>query len=157
LTLPTHYHYVLLIFHTIIVFLNLRIFHYNRFVARSNARTWPQLYKFFNRTIFWYMLCSVFRGKSTKKRQRQGDDDKIEEMDMVSIKWRWGNGSTTRTWWNSEAKDWVNPLELGWMKTQEAPLNTWWCWKRTMTDFIRQHQVAWLLWILTQRTMASRW
>jgi hypothetical protein len=26
-------------------------------------------------------------------------------MDMVSIKRRWGNGSTTRTWWNSEAKD----------------------------------------------------
>jgi hypothetical protein len=26
-------------------------------------------------------------------------------MDMVSIKRTWGNGSTTRTWWNSEAKD----------------------------------------------------
>jgi hypothetical protein len=26
-----------------------------------------------------------------------GDDDKIEEMDMVSIKRRWGNGSPTRT------------------------------------------------------------
>jgi hypothetical protein len=43
------------------------------------------------------MLCSVCRGKSTKKRQRQGDDDKIEEMDVVSIKRRWGNGSTTCT------------------------------------------------------------
>jgi hypothetical protein len=43
------------------------------------------------------------------------------------------------------------------MKTQEAPLNTWWCWKRTTTDFIRQHQAAWLLWILAQVTMASRW
>jgi hypothetical protein len=39
------------------------------------------------------MLCFVCRGKSTKKRQQQGDDDKIEEMDMVSIKRRWGNGS----------------------------------------------------------------
>jgi hypothetical protein len=26
-------------------------------------------------------------------------------MDMVSIKRRWGNASTTCTWWNSEAKD----------------------------------------------------
>jgi hypothetical protein len=26
-------------------------------------------------------------------------------MDMVSIKRTWGNGSTTRTWWNSEARD----------------------------------------------------
>jgi hypothetical protein len=26
-------------------------------------------------------------------------------MDMVLIKRRWGNGPTTRTWWNSEAKD----------------------------------------------------
>jgi hypothetical protein len=49
-----------------------------------------------------------------------------------------------------------NPLELGWMKTQEALHNTWWCWKRTTIDFIRQHQVAWLLWILAQVTMASR-
>jgi hypothetical protein len=32
------------------------------------------------------MFCSVWRGKSTKKRQQQGDDDKIEDMDMVSIK-----------------------------------------------------------------------
>jgi hypothetical protein len=32
-----------------------------------------------------------------KKRQQQGYDDKIEEMDMVSMKGRWGNGSTTRT------------------------------------------------------------
>jgi hypothetical protein len=31
-----------------------------------------------------------------KKRQKQGDDDKIEEMDMVSIKRRQGNDSTTR-------------------------------------------------------------
>jgi hypothetical protein len=29
----------------------------------------------------------------------------VEEMDMVSIKRRWGNGSTTCKWWNSEAKD----------------------------------------------------
>jgi hypothetical protein len=29
-----------------------------------------------------------------KKRQQQGDDDKIEETDMVTIKRRWGNGST---------------------------------------------------------------
>jgi hypothetical protein len=43
------------------------------------------------------MFCSVCRGKSTKKRHQQGDDDKIEEMDMVSIKRRLGNGSTTRT------------------------------------------------------------
>jgi hypothetical protein len=43
------------------------------------------------------MFCSGCRGKFTKKRQQQGDDDKIEEMDMVSIKRRWGNGSTTHT------------------------------------------------------------
>jgi hypothetical protein len=43
------------------------------------------------------MFCSGCRGKSTTKSQQQGDDDKIEEMDMVSIKRRWGNGSTTRT------------------------------------------------------------
>jgi hypothetical protein len=43
------------------------------------------------------MFGSVCRGKSTKKSQQQGDDDKIEEMDMVSIKRRWGNGSTTHT------------------------------------------------------------
>jgi hypothetical protein len=29
----------------------------------------------------------------------------MEEMDKVSIKRRWGNDSTTRTWWNLEAKD----------------------------------------------------
>jgi hypothetical protein len=29
----------------------------------------------------------------------------MEEMDIVSIKRRWGNGSTTGTWLNSEAKD----------------------------------------------------
>jgi hypothetical protein len=23
------------------------------------------------------------------------------------------------------------------MNTQEAPLNTWWCWKRTTTDFLK--------------------
>jgi hypothetical protein len=43
------------------------------------------------------MFFSGCRGKSTKKNQQQGDDDKIEEMDMVSIKRTWGNGSTTRT------------------------------------------------------------
>jgi hypothetical protein len=43
------------------------------------------------------MFCSGCRGKSTKKKLQQGDDDKIREMDMVSIKRRWGNGSTTRT------------------------------------------------------------
>jgi hypothetical protein len=43
------------------------------------------------------MFCFVCRGKSMKKSQQQGDDEKIEEMDMVSIKRRWGNGSTTRT------------------------------------------------------------
>jgi hypothetical protein len=32
-----------------------------------------------------------------KKRKQQGDDDKIEEIDKVSIKRRWGNGSTTCT------------------------------------------------------------
>jgi hypothetical protein len=37
------------------------------------------------------MFCSGCRGKSTKKKQQQGDDDKIEEMDMVSIKRRRGN------------------------------------------------------------------
>jgi hypothetical protein len=26
-------------------------------------------------------------------------------MDMVTIKRRWGNGSTTRTWWNLEDKN----------------------------------------------------
>jgi hypothetical protein len=36
------------------------------------------------------MLYSGFRGKSTKKRQQQGDDDKMEETDMVLIKRRWG-------------------------------------------------------------------
>jgi hypothetical protein len=29
------------------------------------------------------MFCYGFRGKSMKKSQQQGDDDKIEEMDMV--------------------------------------------------------------------------
>jgi hypothetical protein len=43
------------------------------------------------------MFCFGYRGKSTKKRKQQGNDDKIEEMDMVSIKRRWGNISTTRT------------------------------------------------------------
>jgi hypothetical protein len=43
------------------------------------------------------MFCSVCRGKSTKKRQQQGDDDKIEEMDTMIINRRWSNGSTTRT------------------------------------------------------------
>jgi hypothetical protein len=43
------------------------------------------------------MFCSGSSGKSMKKRKQQGDDDKMEEMDMVSIKRRWGNGSTTRT------------------------------------------------------------
>jgi hypothetical protein len=32
-----------------------------------------------------------------KKRQQQDDDDNIEEMDMVSLKRGWGNGSTTCT------------------------------------------------------------
>jgi hypothetical protein len=41
------------------------------------------------------MFCSGCRGKSTKKRQQQGDDDKIEEMDTIIINRRWGNGSTT--------------------------------------------------------------
>jgi hypothetical protein len=43
------------------------------------------------------MFCSGCRGKSTKKSRQQGDDDKIEEMDIMSIKRRWGNGSTTCT------------------------------------------------------------
>jgi hypothetical protein len=43
------------------------------------------------------MFCSGCRGKSMKKRQKQGDDDKIEEMGTVTIKRRWGNGSTTLT------------------------------------------------------------
>jgi hypothetical protein len=34
------------------------------------------------------MFCSACRGKSTKKRQQQGDDNKIEEMNMVSTKRR---------------------------------------------------------------------
>jgi hypothetical protein len=44
-------------------------------------------------------ICSVLDAwvKSMKKRQQQGDVSKIEEMDMMSIKGRWGNGSTTRT------------------------------------------------------------
>jgi hypothetical protein len=41
------------------------------------------------------MFCSGCRGKSTKKRQQQGDDDKIEEMDAMIINRRWGNSSTT--------------------------------------------------------------
>jgi hypothetical protein len=53
---------------------------------------------FINFSIELYFgICSVLYGKSTKKRQQQGDHDKMEEMDMVSIKRRWGNGSTTRT------------------------------------------------------------
>jgi hypothetical protein len=43
------------------------------------------------------MFCSGCRGKSTKKRQHQCDDDKIEEMDTMIINRRWGNGSTTLT------------------------------------------------------------
>jgi hypothetical protein len=42
------------------------------------------------------MFCSGCRGKSMKKRQQQGDDDKIEEMSTITNR-RWGNGSTTRT------------------------------------------------------------
>jgi hypothetical protein len=34
------------------------------------------------------MFCSACMGKSMKKRQQQGDDDKTEQMDMVSIKRR---------------------------------------------------------------------
>jgi hypothetical protein len=49
----------------------------------------------FSIELFWYMFCSGCMGKSTKKRLQQGDDNKVEEMDMVSIKRRWGNGSTT--------------------------------------------------------------
>jgi hypothetical protein len=36
------------------------------------------------------MFCSGCRSKSTKKGQQQGDDDKMEEMDMVSIKEKMG-------------------------------------------------------------------
>jgi hypothetical protein len=43
------------------------------------------------------MFYSGCRGKSMKKSQQQGDRDNIEERDMVSIKRRWGNGSTTLT------------------------------------------------------------
>jgi hypothetical protein len=43
------------------------------------------------------MFCSKFRGQSMKKRKQHGNDIKIEEIDMVSIKRRWGNGSTTHT------------------------------------------------------------
>jgi hypothetical protein len=43
------------------------------------------------------MYCSGCRGKSMKKRQQQGDVDKIEEMDTMIISTRWGNGSTTHT------------------------------------------------------------
>jgi hypothetical protein len=43
------------------------------------------------------MFCSGCRGKSMKKRQQQGDDDKIEEMDTMITNRRWGNSSTTRT------------------------------------------------------------
>jgi hypothetical protein len=43
------------------------------------------------------MFFSGCRVKSTKKSQQQGDDDKMEEMGMVSIKRRWGNASTTHT------------------------------------------------------------
>jgi hypothetical protein len=55
---------------------------------------------FINFSIELYVgICSVLdaRVKSMKKRQQQGDVDKIEEMDMMSIKGRWGNGSTTCT------------------------------------------------------------
>jgi hypothetical protein len=55
---------------------------------------------FINFSIELYFgICFVLHAgfESTKKSQQQGDDDKIEEMDMVSIKRRWGNGSTTRT------------------------------------------------------------
>jgi hypothetical protein len=34
------------------------------------------------------MFCSGCRGKSMKNKQQQGDDDKMEEMDKVSIKRR---------------------------------------------------------------------
>jgi hypothetical protein len=40
------------------------------------------------------MSCSECRGKSTKKREQQGDDDKIEEMNTRIINRRRGNGST---------------------------------------------------------------
>jgi hypothetical protein len=57
------------------------------------------------------MFCSGCRGKSTKKRQQQGEDDKIEEMNKVSIKRRWGNGSTNDEIQKLRTK--TNPFELG--------------------------------------------
>jgi hypothetical protein len=57
------------------------------------------------------MFCSGCRGKSTKKRQQQGEDDKIEEMNKVSIKRRWGHGSTNDEIQKLRTK--TNPFELG--------------------------------------------
>jgi hypothetical protein len=45
----------------------------------------------------YFGIYSVLDAGVNPRSQQQGDDDKIEEMDMVSIKRRWGNGSTTRT------------------------------------------------------------
>jgi hypothetical protein len=51
------------------------------------------IYKVFNGTIFWYMFCYVQRGKSTKKRQQQHDENKIVEMRMTTTKRSLGNAS----------------------------------------------------------------
>jgi hypothetical protein len=50
-------------------------------------------YKFLSGTIFWYMLCCVHRGKSTKKRQQQHDENKIVEMRTTTTKRSLGNDS----------------------------------------------------------------
>jgi Ca2+/Na+ antiporter len=53
-----------------------------------------QFYKFFNRIIFWYIFCYVYRVKSMKKRKQQHDEDEMVEMSMTTTKSSLGNAST---------------------------------------------------------------
>jgi hypothetical protein len=59
------------------------------------------------------MFCSGCRGKSTEKKQQQGDDDKIEEMDMVSIKRRCATVPQHVHDEIQKLKTKTNPLEVG--------------------------------------------
>ena len=74
------------------------------------------------------MFCSGCRGKSTDKRQQQDDDNKIEEMEMMTMKRRFGNGFTKRTRSNSEA--WGRnrtSRALAKLRHKQAIFNTWRC------------------------------
>jgi hypothetical protein len=52
--------------------------------------------------MFWYMFCYVHRGKSTKKRQQQHEENKIVEMRTTTTKRSLGNASIGPHKMNSE-------------------------------------------------------